>query len=70
MIKKLITWIYLRVVYLPEFKKKVEAAYPDANITYTTRIEEDPVLPDRELEGRIMRQAWFERERIPDDHLH
>ena len=66
MIKKLVSWIYLKVVYLPEFKKKVEEQYPDAEITYTTRIESY----DHELETRIMRQACFERERIPNDHLH
>ncbi len=67
MIKKFVTWLYLKVVYLPLFKEKIEKQYPDARITYSTRIEDDY---DPELEGRIMRQAWFERERIPDDHLH
>ena len=73
MIKKFVTWLYLKVVYLPEFKKKVERMYPNAEITYSTRIEEDQgdglvgVIVDQE---RVMRQAWFERERIPDAHLH
>lgn len=67
MIKKLVTWIYLRIVYLPEFKKKVEKMYPDANITYSTKVEEHY---DHELAGQMMRQACFERERIPNDHLH
>ena len=63
MIKKLVSWLYLKVVYMPEFKRKVEEAYPDAEITYSTRVESP-------LERQIMRQACFERERIPDDHLH
>ena len=73
MIKKLVTWLYLKVVYLPEFKKKVERMYPNAEITYSTRVEEDQgdglvgVIVDQE---RVMRQAWFERERIPDARLH
>ncbi len=67
MIKKFVTWLYLRVVYLPDFKKKVERMYPDAKITYSTRIEDDY---DYELERRIMRQAELERKWISDDNLH
>ena len=66
MIQKFVSWLYLKVVYMPEFKKKMKQAYPDAEIVYTTRTESY----DHEMEERILRQACFERERIPNDHLH
>ena len=56
----------MRVVYLPEFKKRVEKQYPGA--TVTCQLEEGYVTGQARLQ--LLRQAWFERERIPDDHLH
>ncbi len=67
MIKKFVTWLYLKVVYLPTLKEQIEEEYPGAKVTCTSRIKD---TRDYELEGRIYRQACFERERIPDDHLH
>lgn len=68
-IKKLISWLYVKVVFLPEFKKKMEKQYPHAKITYDIQNEE-VVMRDADWNHRLMRQAWFERERIPNDHLH
>jgi len=65
MIKTFISWLYLKVVYMPALKEKIEKQYPGAKVTCSHKTVEDP-----ELEGRLMRQACFERERIPDDHLH
>jgi len=70
MIKKLVTWLYLKVVYLPALKAKIEAEHPGTKVTCTGRMAEPEIDDDPELENRIMRQAWFERERIPNDHLH
>ncbi len=67
MIKKLVSWLYLKVVYLPDLKKKIEADHPGVKVTYTNKVQD---YADWELEQRWMRQAWFERERIPNDHLH
>ena len=67
MIKKFVTWLYLKVVYLPTLKGKIQQEYPGVKVTCTGSIKDSY---DYELEGRIMRQACFERERIPDDHLH
>ena len=69
MIKKLVSWLYMKVVYLPTLKEKIEADNPGVKVTCTGRIAEEYSY-DCELENRIMRQAWFERERIPNDHLH
>ena len=68
MIKKFVSWLYMKVVYLPALKAKIEAEHPGVKVTCTGRLAEDDYDP--ELENRIMRQAWFERERIPNDHLH
>lgn len=68
MIKSLVTWLYLRIVYLPEFKKKVENMYPDADISYS-HTREGYILTE-DVDSKIMRQARFERERIPNDQLH
>ena len=67
MIKKLVSWLYLKVVYLPSLKAKIEADNPGVRVTYTNKAED---YTDWEFEQRLMRQAWFERERIPNDHLH
>ena len=70
MIKKFVSWLYMNVVYLPLLKEKIEADYPGVKVTCTGRVAETEIDDDPELENRIMRQAWFERERIPDDNLH
>ena len=67
MIKTFVSWLYLKIVYLPALKEKIEKEYPGAKVTCTSRIED---TRDYELENRIMRQAEFERERIPNDRLH
>ena len=67
MIKKFIRWLYLRVVYLPDLKAKIEADHPGVKVIYTNKAED---YADWEQEQQVMRQAWFERERIPDAHLH
>lgn len=67
MIKKFVTWLYLRVVYLPLFREKIEKQYPGAKVTYSTATED---YYDDELKRRIMRQAELERKWISDDHLH
>ena len=57
--KRFISWLYYRIVYLPEMKKKLKQYYPEANIT-VRRGSNDP----------LTRQAEREREWISDDELH
>ncbi len=67
MIKKFISWLYLKVVYLPDLKEKIEADHPGVKVIYTNKAQD---FTDWEFEQRLMRQACFERERIPNAHLH
>ena len=74
MIKKLVSWLYLKIVYLPTLKAKIEAGNPGVKVTCRGRLADTDLEAQSaynyELENRIIRQAWFERERIPDVRLH
>ncbi len=59
LMKRFISWLYYRIVYLPEMEKKLKQYYPEANIT-VRRGSNDP----------LTRQAEREREWISDDELH
>ena len=63
MIKRFVYWLYMRVVYLPELKKKIKAQYPGVRIS--CKIKD----LDRDLEVKQVQKAQWEREWIPDDKL-
>jgi len=57
--KRFVSWLYYRIVYLPEMKKKLKEYYPECKIT-VTRGPKDP----------LTRQAERERRYVKDDELH
>lgn len=59
MIKRIITYLYMRFVYFPEMKKRVEKTYPEINLRYVSSTQNPLIV-----------QAQRERQWIADDQLH
>ena len=66
MITRLITWLYVRYVYMPALREKLKKTYPHADV----------VLSDKNgvsvngLCSKQMARAEYERKYIPDNKLH
>jgi len=75
--KKFVSWLYYRIIYLPEMKKKLKEHYPDAKITVRrakTPSDEGILIEPEDIQEQgspaQYRQAERERKWISDDQLH
>jgi len=67
MMKRLISWLYTKYVFLPAMEEKLRQMYPGAKIEVRSSDRNGIVI---EEENPQYRQTARERERIPDDRLH
>jgi len=65
MLRKFVTWLYYKVVFLPDLHKRIKNSGPSITISCSPESMDEAKMIVKALE----RQAMAEREWIPDERL-